>query len=290
MAGVCETNIWSKPLSTVGSLLPYGYCNQVASGGVAKQTLVSLIINAITEPEILSTNCPAFAIGTQGTAAGCLVDADVQNSIATLLQVTANAVVTTATQATVGSTFIVVASATGVVPGQNVYAAGIPAGASGAACQRYHGLHQRSKHDHDAIRDDCRTLCDAGCVHRFDRVAVTILYQPSYSGGFGNSGAASFTVSVTLTAADWMTLCVGFAVPSPSSGDTYACTDNASNTYIAGPGVNNSANPWNIATFICKNVSGNRTIVTVTQTGGSSHSFNTIAVDCFSGVLFGRPS
>ena len=124
----CFNNVWAEAASTAGNLNRIVKCRQIIDAG-PRLSLVALVLNAITIPEILSTSCPPTAVGTLGTSAGCLVDVDVNNTIATLMTDTVSSASPTATAAS-GSTVLTVSSATGITPGQSVSGAGIPGGAT----------------------------------------------------------------------------------------------------------------------------------------------------------------
>jgi hypothetical protein len=115
---------------------------------------------------------------------------------------------------------------------------------------------------------------------------VSISYQSAYSGGYTNGATGATSLSVTLSAVPTgYTLCV--SVLFNQTGPSYTCTDNASggsNTYItAAPSLINTAGT-DMLSWLCKSVAGNPTVVTVAQSGGITSTYDSLAVDCFSGV------
>lgn len=113
---------------------------------------------------------------------------------------------------------------------------------------------------------------------------MTASYQPAYTGSTNNGSTASLTVVINISAVpSGYTLCAGGAFPSPGA-TSYSCADSALNSWTAGPALI-SVGPWDIATFVCKSVSGNPTSVTITQTGGATDMFAIGVVECFSGIL-----
>lgn len=120
--GRCQ-NVWTELASTAGNVLRANFCTQIAGGGISKELLVAVVMNATVQSEILGA-C-ALPPGVP-TAAGCMVDVDVNTAIDTALTVTVSSASTTAT-AVAGSTLLTVASAVGIAPGQSVSGAGITA-------------------------------------------------------------------------------------------------------------------------------------------------------------------
>jgi hypothetical protein len=96
-------------------------CYAIAAGHVPNPLLLSLVLglSPVVQTEILTCQ------GASPPFGGCLVDADVNTAIVLALTVKETAAATTATQATVGASTLAVASGTGIVRGQNVYAAGV---------------------------------------------------------------------------------------------------------------------------------------------------------------------
>jgi hypothetical protein len=99
-------------------------CYAIAAGHLTNPQLIQLVLglSPVVQTEILTCQGAAPPFG------GCLVDADVNAAIVLALAVKETAAATTATQATVGASTLVVASATGIVRGQSVFAAGVPPG------------------------------------------------------------------------------------------------------------------------------------------------------------------
>jgi hypothetical protein len=100
-------------------------CYAIAAGHLSNPLLLSLVLglSPVVQTEILTCQGGAPPFG------GCLVDADVNSAIVLALTVKETAPTpTTATQTTVGSGALTVASATGIVRGQTVFAAGVPPG------------------------------------------------------------------------------------------------------------------------------------------------------------------
>jgi hypothetical protein len=108
----------------VGHTYRLNMCYAIAAGRLPNPLLVSLVLglSPVVQTEILTCQGGAPPFG------GCLVDADVSAAIVLALAVKETAATTTATQATVGSDALTVASATNVVRGQTVFAAGVPPG------------------------------------------------------------------------------------------------------------------------------------------------------------------
>jgi hypothetical protein len=99
-------------------------CYAIAAGHLSNSQLVQLVLSLspVVQTQILTCQGQAPPFG------GCLVDADANVAIAAALAVKETAATTTATQATVGAGALTVASATGIVRGQTVFAAGVPPG------------------------------------------------------------------------------------------------------------------------------------------------------------------
>jgi hypothetical protein len=99
-------------------------CYAIAAGHLTNSQLIQLILglSPVVQTEILTCQGGAPPFG------GCLVDADANTAIVMALAVKETAATTTATQATVGASTLAVASATGIVRGQSVFAAGVPPG------------------------------------------------------------------------------------------------------------------------------------------------------------------
>jgi hypothetical protein len=126
-------SVWAEAVTTTGHAQRAAYCNKIVAGQVATQTLVALIMSSTVQSEVLSATCPTPAV--LGNAAGCMVDADVNFAIAGALAVSGGTTLTTAstfsasttaTQSTVGSNVITVASASGIIQGMVVVGAGVP--------------------------------------------------------------------------------------------------------------------------------------------------------------------
>lgn len=116
---------------------------------------------------------------------------------------------------------------------------------------------------------------------------MSIAYLSAYSGGFSNNATAATTIAVTVSAVPTgSTICVGVLFNTSGVSTSYSCADNAGNSYVPGPTLlNPSSTGQDLATFVCKSVTGSPTVITVTQAGGSPSAYSSITVDCFSGVL-----
>lgn len=112
-------NVFSEAGSTAGHIDRVNFCQLIDREVVPVAMLVQLVLNSTVVSEILAGTAP------QGNA----VDADINNAISAALTLTSASASTTATQAVIGATTLTVASATGIVPGQTVFAAGVPGGA-----------------------------------------------------------------------------------------------------------------------------------------------------------------
>lgn len=108
----------------VGHTYRLNMCYAIAAGHLTNPQLIQLVLglSPVVQTEILTCQGVAPPFG------GCLVDADVNTAIVLALTVKETAAATTATQATVGASTLAVASGTGIVRGQNVYAAGVSPG------------------------------------------------------------------------------------------------------------------------------------------------------------------
>lgn len=115
--------VYAEAASTIGHQSRVNMCQAIAAGRIPNSTLVSLILSPAVQTQILQCQNASFS-----PAGGCMVDADVNLAIGAALTVTEAAATTTATQATVGAATLALASATGVVRGQSVFAAGVPPG------------------------------------------------------------------------------------------------------------------------------------------------------------------
>lgn len=116
--GQCQ-NIYSEAGSTPGHTYRVNFCQSIAAVHVPMTTLVSAIMNPTVQSEVLGASVyPPYA--------GNMVDADVNTAIDGALTVNTATAQTTATQTTVGSNNVAVASATGIFAGQQVSCPGCP--------------------------------------------------------------------------------------------------------------------------------------------------------------------
>jgi hypothetical protein len=115
-------SVWSEAASTAGHPQRSAFCQRITNGGPSL-TLAAAVMTSTVQSQILSGTC--VLPGSVSSDLGCAVDADINTAIAIAFTVTVNTAATTATAAS-GSTALTVASATGIAPGQNVYAAGVP--------------------------------------------------------------------------------------------------------------------------------------------------------------------
>jgi hypothetical protein len=99
-------------------------CYAIAAGHVPNPLLLSLVLglSPVVQTEILTCQGGAPPFG------GCLVDADVNTAILLALTVKETAPTPTTATAGVNTAALTVASATGIVRGSNVFAAGVPPG------------------------------------------------------------------------------------------------------------------------------------------------------------------
>lgn len=126
-------NIYSEAITTTGHVFKTRFCQAIAAGTVPRELLVSSILTAIIQTEILSGQGPAPSYYPTG---GNMVDADVNTAIGGVLTVSGGAVATTGTTSSAvttataasGASVLTVASATGIVQGMTVAATGVPNG------------------------------------------------------------------------------------------------------------------------------------------------------------------
>jgi hypothetical protein len=110
--------------TVIGHTYRLNMCYAIAAGHLTNPQLIQLVLSLspVVQTEILTCQSPAPPFG------GCLVDADVNTAILLALTVKEIAAATTATQATIGASTLAVASGTGIVRGQSVFAVGVPPG------------------------------------------------------------------------------------------------------------------------------------------------------------------
>ena len=111
-------NIYAEASSSIGHVFRVAKCQAIARGAVPDSALVSLVLSSTVQTQALSCQPPV---------GGCIVDADVNTAIGAILTINEASASTTATAAS-GANAVTVASPTGIVRGQNVYAAGVPPG------------------------------------------------------------------------------------------------------------------------------------------------------------------
>lgn len=122
-------SVYAEATTQAGHMYRVNMCLAITAGHIPNATLVTMVlgINSNVDTEILA--CQGPPSNNYQPAGGCMVDVDVNQAIATALAVTETTASTTATGAT-GSGTLTVASATGIVRGQSVYAAGVAPGAT----------------------------------------------------------------------------------------------------------------------------------------------------------------
>jgi hypothetical protein len=108
----------------IGHTYRLNMCYAIAAGHLTNPQLLQLVLglSPVVQTEILTCQGAAPPFG------GCLVDADVNSAIVLALTVKETASTPTTASAGANTDALTVASATGIVRGSNVFAAGVPPG------------------------------------------------------------------------------------------------------------------------------------------------------------------